>query len=158
MNTHAYKKGTVIFRQGDPSDCMYDIQWGSVGIYTDYDGPNRKLIATLMPNQVFGEMGLLDDAPRSATAVVLENDTALETVSKDDFFAYYEKNPAKLLLIMQQMCYRLRATTRDYVDACRTVHDAVDAANEGKEKPRSLLQRIKKFCELYKDFTWYAHT
>ena len=37
-----YKKGEVIFVQGDPADCMYDIEAGSVGIFTDYDTKHRK--------------------------------------------------------------------------------------------------------------------
>ena len=35
MSTKELKKGEVIFKQGDPSDCMYDILWGEVGIYAN---------------------------------------------------------------------------------------------------------------------------
>ena len=42
-----FKNGDVIFRQGDPGDCMYDIFSGRVGIYTAYGAPEEKLIAEL---------------------------------------------------------------------------------------------------------------
>ena len=71
-DTKLYAPGTVIFREGDPGDCMYEMQTGCVGVYCDYGGPNQKEVAKLYGGKTFGEMGLLDHAPRSATVVVLE--------------------------------------------------------------------------------------
>ena len=156
MDVKSFSRGTVIFRQGETGDCMYEIQSGNVGIYHDYGGPNEKKIAHLMPSDVFGEMGLLEQAPRSATALVLENDTLLERVTEQDFNAYFEKNPTKVLQIMQQMCARLRNTTADYLEACRTVHETVEAEKTGKKRSGSLLGRIKKLCDLYSSFNFYG--
>ena len=36
LDIQTYKKGQVIFKEGDKADCMYDIRWGSVGIYANY--------------------------------------------------------------------------------------------------------------------------
>ena len=47
MNIKSYDKGAVIFRQGDPGDCMYDIQFGKVGIFDHYGEPDEKKIADL---------------------------------------------------------------------------------------------------------------
>ena len=85
MNIKSYNKGAVIFRQGDPGDCMYDIQFGKVGIFDHYGEPDEKKIADLYTDQLFGEMGLLDHAPRSATAVALEKDTVVSVVSEEEF-------------------------------------------------------------------------
>ena len=74
MNVKSFKKGAVIFRQGDAGDCMYDIQFGRVGIFDHYGEPDEKKIAELFADQIFGEMGLLDHAPRSATAVALHTE------------------------------------------------------------------------------------
>ena len=41
METKTFKKGEVIFKQGDLSDCMYDILWGEVGIYANYGTPEE---------------------------------------------------------------------------------------------------------------------
>ena len=78
-----YKKGQVIFKEGDKAECMYDIRWGSVGIYANYGTKEEKLLTKLSTEEFFGEMGLIDDQPRSATAVALEKDTRVEVINKE---------------------------------------------------------------------------
>ncbi|MBQ6927211.1 MAG: cyclic nucleotide-binding domain-containing protein [Oscillospiraceae bacterium] len=147
--TKLYNVGTIIFREGDPGECMYDIETGKVGVYHDYGGPNEKLIAELYGGKVFGEMGLVDHAPRSATVVVLGENTVITTITEEDFFDYYKENPAKVMDIVQQMCHRLRKTTNDYIEACHTVYDAVETKKKGEKKSRSLLDRIDELCNFY---------
>ena len=157
-NTKAFDRGAVIFREGDPGDCMYELESGGIGIYHDYGGPNEKQIATLYNSsdiKVFGEMGLLEHAPRSATAVVLEKDTILTRVSEADFNAYFEKNPVKVLDLMQQMCSRLRRTTQDYIDATHTVYDTVETEKKGDVKSKSLLDKLNELCEFYSNYNPY---
>ena len=123
MNIKSYNKGAVIFRQGDPGDCMYDIQFGKVGIFDHYGEPDEKKIADLYVDQLFGEMGLLDHAPRSATAVALEDETCVAFVTEESFGEFFEKNPARVLMVMQQLSQNLRKRTKDYVEVCRTIHE-----------------------------------
>ena len=156
MNIKSYDKGAVIFRQGDPGDCMYDIQFGKVGIFDHYGEPDEKKIADLYTDQIFGEMGLLDHAPRSATAVALEKDTVVSVVSGKEFYEYFEKEPVKVLVLMQQMCNRLRRTSKDYLEACSTVHDAVAAEKTGEKKCGGLLASLQKLCAAYKGFDYYT--
>ncbi len=148
-DTKSYGRGTVVFREGDPADCMYEIQSGCVGIYRDYGGANEKLITKLYGVSVLGEMGLVDHSPRSATAVVLEGNTMLTKVTEDDFFSYFEGNPVAVLDIMSQMCNRLRKTTKDYSEACHTVYDVVETKKSGQAKSKSLLDRIKSLLDTY---------
>ena len=151
MNLKNYGCGEIIFREGDPGECMYDIQYGKVGIFKYYGTENEKKIAELFPDQLFGEMGLLDSAPRSATAVALE-DTTLDTISESEFYDFFREQPVKVLLLMQQMSSRLRRTTRDYVEACRTVYETAEAEKTGEEKSGKLMDRIERFCELAMSF------
>jgi CRP-like cAMP-binding protein len=76
---YEYKAGQVIFRQGYPSDTAYVIQSGKVEIYHELPDGSEKPIVVLGPGQMFGEYGVLDDAPRSASARAME-DTVLMTV------------------------------------------------------------------------------
>ena len=158
-NTQALSRGTVVFREGDPGDCMYELENGGVGVYHDYGGPNEKLITKLYNTRsdikVFGEMGLLQHEPRSATIVVLEDDTIVTRIGEEDFNAYFENNPAKVLDIMQQLCNRLRRTTNDYIEACHTVYDTVQAEKTGEKKSQSLLDKISQLCEFYVSFHPY---
>ncbi|MCR5089576.1 MAG: cyclic nucleotide-binding domain-containing protein [Oscillospiraceae bacterium] len=151
MELKECRKGEIIFREGDAGDCMYSVQWGNVGIFLNYGTADEKELATFLPDNYFGEMSLLDKAPRSATAVALTNDTVLEVITEEAFNEYFEKNPAKVLQIVQQMCHRLRKTTNDYIEACQTVYETVEAEKAGQKKSAGLLDRIKKFVGLYKD-------
>ena len=136
MNKAVFNKGEVIFRQGDPGNCMYDVVWGSVGVYAEYGTPNEKKLAELRPGDFFGEMGLLEQSPRSATVVALENDTQVSVIMESDFRDYFEENPAKVFTIMQTLSQKLRRTTQDYLDVCRTVYETVEGEKKGGE-PRS---------------------
>ena len=148
-NTKLYQCGTVICREGEPGDCMYEIETGKVGVYHDYGGPNEKLIAELFGGKVFGEMGLVDHAPRSATVVAADENTVITTITEEDFFEYYRENPTKVLDIIQQMCHRLRETTKNYIEACHTVYDTVETKKSGEKKNKSLLERINKLREAF---------
>ena len=148
-NTKLYTPGSIICREGEPGDCMYEVESGKVGVYHDYGGPDEKLIAELYSNNVFGEMGLLDHAPRSATVVALEDNTTVMTVTEEDFHAYFEENPVEVLEIVKQMCHNLRQTTNKYIEACHTVYDTVEVKKSGAKKSKSLLDRINKLCEFY---------
>ena len=147
--TKLYQCGTVICREGEPGDCMYEIETGKVGVYHDYGGPNEKLIAELFGGKMFGEMGLVDHAPRSATVVAADENTVITTITEEDFFEYYRENPTKVPDIIQQMCHRLRETTKNYIEACHTVYDTVETKKSGEKKSKSLLERINKLREAF---------
>ena len=157
MDIRTYNKNAVVFRQGDAGDCMYDIQFGRIGIFDDYGGPDQQKIAELSANQIFGEMGVLDDVPRSATAVALEDGTVLSVITEKEFSDYFEKQPAKVLVLMQQMSQRLRRTTKDYLDGCRAVYEAVWADKAGTVKSEETKSILNRLAELYKGFSFYAH-
>ena len=65
------KRTEIIFNEGDKSDRMYDIRHGRVGIYANYGTKEEKLLTELTKDQFFGEMGIIEGYPRSATAVAL---------------------------------------------------------------------------------------
>jgi len=69
--------GERVFDKGDPSDNMYILLSGRVGITLNGDSESTEYVAQLGQGDCFGEMGLLDDLPRSATAHVLETAEAL---------------------------------------------------------------------------------
>ena len=122
-DTVKYNPGTVVFREGEPARCLYAIHWGKIGIYADYGTPNEKLLTTLMPGKFFGEMGVSDNAPRSATAVALEEDTTLEIISPDGLIKLFEMNPPKVDMILQNLSYRLRKLTQEYTELCGKISE-----------------------------------
>ena len=144
MEQLRYRQHELIFRQGDPADCMYAVRSGAVGVVLDYGGPDETKLTELRAGQYLGEMGLLDSASRSATAVSLSDDTVLERIAESDFQAFFDENPELLLSLLQQMSSRLRRITRDYAGACRTVADVVEAEKAGQEFSDALRHRIAK--------------
>lgn len=128
-----YSAGEVIFYAGDHADCMYQIYSGRVGIYSDYKTKNQKLLTELGNEAIFGEMGTLDDMPRSATAVCLENCCVLR-IGKENFFQFFQKNPMKIIWIIHQMCLRLRNLTGIYNDVCKTLTELSDQENQDQEE------------------------
>lgn len=158
MAFQVFKKDDIIFKQGDAADCMYDIVSGKVGIYVNYGTENEKLLTELEAGKFFGEMGIMDSAPRSATAVALEDDTKLEIITADSFSEYVGSNPDKMLVIMKQMSSRIRGLTADYLDACKTVAEMQEAEEKGSEKPKGLIAKIKKYMLEYSEASQIAMT
>ena len=128
--TDNYEKGTIIFKEGEIGTCMYDVHSGKVGIYSDYGTKKEKKIAEILPNEFFGEMGMIEKLPRSATAVALEDDTFVEFFYEEDIPKLFDKNPLKLQMILQHFSYRLRRMTREYLEACRLAYE-ISQAGEG---------------------------
>ena len=123
MEIKTYGKGTVIFREGDASECMYEVYSGKVGVYAAYGKPEQKLLMEYYPDQIFGEMGLLERAPRSAAAVALEEETTVAVVTEAGFGEYFEQNPSKVLMLMQQMSHNLRRRTDEFLKVCRSIRE-----------------------------------
>ena len=110
--------GDVVFRQGDRANCMYSVQSGSVGIYVGRGTPEEKELTVLLPNTFLGEMGMLAEEPRSATAVALEKDTELEIIRPEDLEQLFRTNPLEVDMILRHLSNRLRMLTRDYARVC----------------------------------------
>ena len=79
-----YKQGEIVFRENEPGKCMYQIRKGKVGIYTNYGKKDEKQIAVLESRRFFGEMGLLENLPRSAAAVAEEDFTMVVRFTEED--------------------------------------------------------------------------
>lgn len=79
-----FKRGEVIFHLGDPGDGLFFIVSGAVRIVLPGESGDAAILATLEPGQVFGELALLDGAPRSATATAIEPTEAI-VLSRERF-------------------------------------------------------------------------
>lgn len=106
--------GTKIFQHGDAGDKLYLILEGRIRISREVPGMGEEALAVLGPGQVFGEMALLDDSPRSADARVHER-CRLLAIPKDGFddLLFLHKDLAYEVLwsIVRMLVGRLRETT-----------------------------------------------
>jgi CRP-like cAMP-binding protein len=71
MRARRFRRGEVIFHLGDPGDALFVIVSGDVKISLPSETGDEAILATLRPGEVFGELALLDGAPRSATATAI---------------------------------------------------------------------------------------
>ena len=105
--------GTKIFQHGDAGDKLYLILEGKVRISRDVPGMGEEALAVLGPGQIFGEMALLDESPRSADARVHER-CQLLAIPKDGFddLLFLHKDLAYEVLwsIVRMLLGRLRET------------------------------------------------
>src|SRR6478736_1826383 len=75
--------GEVLYRQGDPSDCAWLVERGAVELVS-HQGRREVSHGVLGPGELIGELGMLDGAPRSATATA-RGDTVLLAIEHDQF-------------------------------------------------------------------------
>ena len=142
------ERGEVIFREGEDSDCMYDIRAGRVGIYANYGTERQKLLSELVPNMFFGEMGLFGGVERSATAVALEDGTCLELIYESDLTKLYAENTAKTLMILRHLSSRLRRLTNDYLRCCKTLAETEKALDTGDRMTPEMLLQVEYMNQL----------
>jgi CRP-like cAMP-binding protein len=107
-----YKAGERIFAEGDPSYYCYQIVQGKVDIVLS-PGARREVIASLGPGEVFGEMGVIDSGPRSATAIAAE-DTRCVVYEALDLLDQFDENPSTTIDVMKTLVRRLRQSNRRF--------------------------------------------
>ena len=118
-----YDYGTIVYKQGETGKCMYIVHSGRVGLYTDYAALNEQMISDVEPVACFGEMGMIADEKREATAVVQMNNTRVEIIRPEDLEGLFKTSPEKIDMILKSLSYRLRSVTYEYFKACRDLYD-----------------------------------
>lgn len=103
-----YSAGTTLFSQGDTGVGLYILTGGKVSIIQAVN-PDRaeEEIATVGTGDVLGEMALLDDLPRSATAIAVEDVTAL-LLPVWEFRSTLQSHPTIALKLLSVLSRRLR--------------------------------------------------
>jgi CRP/FNR family cyclic AMP-dependent transcriptional regulator len=104
----SYSAGTTIFSQGDSGVGLYVVKTGKVRIMLAVD-PDKaeEEIAVLGPGDVLGEMALLDDLPRSASVIAIDDVTAL-LLPVWEFRSVLRQHPDIALKLLAELSRRLR--------------------------------------------------
>jgi CRP/FNR family transcriptional regulator, cyclic AMP receptor protein len=101
--TRHYKAGDAIFREGDRGAEFFVIQAGRVRILR-----GNRVLETLGKNEIFGEMALIDDSARSASAVA-ETDVTVAPITEKQYLFLVRHTPFFALKVMRLLAQRLRA-------------------------------------------------
>ncbi len=105
--TKSYKDGEIIYRQGDDSQWAFEVLEGTVELVKDSaDGPT--VLQRLKAGELFGELGILDNTPRSATARA-RGGLTVKAIPRDEFLRQVEANPDTALKVMTKLARRMRS-------------------------------------------------
>jgi CRP/FNR family cyclic AMP-dependent transcriptional regulator len=104
-----YQKSEVIFKEGSIGSEMYLIHSGRVMLSVQQNETQQVPLVVLNPGDFFGEMALVDDSPRSATASAIEDDTELIVMDRARFMFMVRQQPEFALSLMHTLCKRLRS-------------------------------------------------
>jgi CRP-like cAMP-binding protein len=99
-----FQNGEILFKAGEPGDCAYVIMEGEVEILSAVD--DDSVVAVLQINQIFGELALLNDEPRSAT-LRAKGDLKVMKISESQFMELIRENPGLALNILRQLGQKL---------------------------------------------------
>ena len=111
LRVRRFRRGDTIFHQGDPGDSLFIIESGSVKIVLPSpEGEEGAIIATLGRGDFFGELALLDGAPRSATAIAVELTETL-ALRREAFETLVDTQPALRRALFAGLAAELRRLT-----------------------------------------------
>ena len=102
-----YPKGSVILFENDPGDSLFLVASGQVKVVLIGEDGREVILSVLREGAFFGEMALIDDAPRSAHVIAME-DARLLTLRREDFQARLRNSPDVAIALMRELSRRLR--------------------------------------------------
>ena len=146
VHKREYRKDEPVFYQGDPGLGMYIIQNGKVSIsIADPDGEEKEL-ALLSEGDFFGEIALLDESPRSATAIC-RTECLLIGFFRPDLFEIIEKNTAlggKIVLKLAEIVAQRLRTTDQEISKLKSELDAMASGRKKKSDDHEKKRKEKK--------------
>ncbi len=110
VRTRRFRRGEVIFHLGDPGDALFIVMSGAIKISLPSDAGDEAILATLRSGDVFGELALLDGAPRSATATSIEPTETL-VLPREQFRELIAREPAVRDALLASIASELRRLT-----------------------------------------------
>jgi EAL domain-containing protein (putative c-di-GMP-specific phosphodiesterase class I) len=136
--------GEVLYRQGDPSDCAWLVERGAIELVS-VQGRRTVSHGVLGPGELIGELGMLDGAPRSATATA-RGDTALLAIDHDQFLDRLDAGDPIVRTLVDSLLRRTRSIIASLpTDASLPAEDvAVDDPEE-----RSGIDKIRLEAQLH---------
>lgn len=109
MTRHRYRRGEVLFHQGDPSGRLYVVASGWVKLTRQSDLGEELLIDVFGPGSIFGEVSIFTNEPRTGTVTAIEA-VAASALSRDSFYTLVQSQPRIALGCLEILAARLRAS------------------------------------------------
>lgn len=155
--------GTLVMRQGDQGNSAYLLQSGSVSVFTEYEGKKIEL-AKLEMGQIFGEMALIFDEPRTASVMALE-DCNLIVITRQTFKQKLDRSDPTIRAIVVMLTQRIvtannallakKGDLDDLMETSKIIYDNVLSTLPPAQKrtfENSVLPKLDEFMGAIKSF------
>jgi len=115
LRRRQYRRGEVVFRQGDPGHALYVLVEGRLKVVLPAETGEEAILNVLGPGDVLGELALLDAEPRSATIVALEP-VVVVTLAREDFLELLGRSPAAVEGVLAGLARTIRRLSGEVGD------------------------------------------
>ena len=132
----------MIYRQNEEAGEVFFVKYGTVHLYIDYKTADSKLIGIAGEGRVFGELGVIEDKPRTMTTVAAE-DSVVTIVDKESFPSYIKEHPNKLLVVMESLSSRIRAQSHKLAKACKVCAEYTEEKETKGYVDSALMNEMK---------------
>ncbi|MCW8838941.1 MAG: cyclic nucleotide-binding domain-containing protein [Thiovulaceae bacterium] len=123
LHKRHYRKGEVLFNEGEPGAALYIIKDGEVEVVINYE--SEPIVLTKLSNGMFfGEIALFDETPRSAT-VVASKECEIIALSKPDFILFSQKEPSigfKIVMRLGEILSIRLKTSNKQIEELKSSH------------------------------------
>lgn len=109
--SQSFSKEEVIFSQQEKGDTLFIVRIGKVKVTLSDDAGKEIILATFKTGDFFGEMSLIDNEPRSANVIAIEESEVL-ILNRQSFLAQIDESPRMSMAVMAEFCRRLRRADR----------------------------------------------
>lgn len=141
--------GTVVFHEGEPGDRLFILLEGRVELWKGHETPREGHLVTHGPGRVFGEMALVDNLPRSATAIAV-GDVQLLWLSRAQFHDLVRQYPELALSIMKSLSAIVRESNDSFVNDLHMRNRELENAYARLEEAQRELLLSERFSNLGK--------
>lgn len=142
LDRQVFHAGKTIFKEGDEGDCAYVIQSGAVDIVRETD-KGKVALGRLSAGSIFGELALIDDAPRMATAVSVEA-TSVVVIKRDNLRAKIDDADPFLARLICLLVNNIRSVTNAHVAGDRPMPWITGENLDMNYEPDEIAQALVK--------------
>ncbi len=146
MRQRVYPAGAIVVNEGDEAHGMFIVDTGALKVFVTEENGKEVTLSLLGPEDYFGELALLDEAPRSASVITVEKTTLLQ-ISRADFNEVIAANPACMQIIMRNLVGRIRELTDNVralalIDVFGRISRVFDSMAEPEGEMRIIRRRM----------------
>lgn len=142
-----YRANSILINEGDNTDSLYVVMEGEVKVYASDENGKEVILNMLGAGEYFGELALVDDAPRSASVKTMEP-TKVMVISKTDFKNVLANNPDMAYNLIRSLTRQVRYLTNNVKSLAlmdvygRVAHTLLDLATEMEDGSMVIEQKL----------------